>query len=355
MATIQKRKLKNGGVRYRVQVRRYDQPALSKSFGTRGAASEWARNVEQNIDVAIAQLKPGTPKHTLAELIELYIKDKDPDGTKINHLLWWKSRLGYKLLTDIEPVEISDALRGLRNSDKRMGGTTVRVAKGQRPAPATVNRYHVALSSALSYAVSELYWLDENPARKVKRQKENNTRQRWLSDTERVALIEACGESSWGGLLPLVWLALSTGARQSTLINLRWSQIDLQRARAHIPTTKNGQPITLSIVGDALEELIEWGKDRQVDCDWVFPSPRTPLKPHAGYRVHWDRALKEAGIKNFRFHDLRHTCASYLAQNNISQPIIMKVLGHKTLAASQRYVHLSVDDQEAALLKVFGK
>ena len=342
-------------MRYRVQVRKYGKPALSKSFGSKSAAVEWARNVEQNIDRASAQLKPGTPKHTLSELIDTYVSDKCPDVTKASHLQWWKLRLGHTLLSDLAPVDISDTLRDLRNSNKRLGGSKLRVAKGQRPAPATINRYHAGLSSALSYAVNELYWLEDNPARKVKRQKEDNTRQRWLSDDERKALLATCEKSAWQGLLPLVWLALATGARQSTLINLHWSQIDLKTGRANIPTTKNGQPITLPIVGDALDELVKWSKVRHIDCDWVFPSPRTPLKPYSGFRIHWDKALQEADIDDFRFHDLRHTCASYLAQKNISQSIIMKVLGHKTLAASQRYVHLSVDEQEAALLEVFGK
>ena len=83
----------------------------------------------------------------------------------------------------------------------------------------------------------------------------------------------------------------------------------------------------------------EWGKVRLLDTDLVFPgkNPKNPVL----FEKSWRTALKSAGIEDFRFHDLRHSSASYLAMNNVSVRTIAEILGHKTLSMVQRYSHLS--------------
>jgi integrase len=136
-----------------------------------------------------------------------------------------------------------------------------------------------------------------------------------------------------------VVLALATGARLGELLGLRWADVDLTRGVARLARTKNGEPRTLPLAGHALAILKARAAERRSDASFVFPSEhgRTP----ATLRKPWERALAEAGIADFRFHDLRHTAASYLAMTGATPTDIAAVLGHKTLAMVKRYAHLS--------------
>jgi integrase len=144
-------------------------------------------------------------------------------------------------------------------------------------------------------------------------------------------------------LLLAVLLALSTGARQSEVMELRWKQIDLKAKTALLVDTKNGERRTLPIVGEAFSLLTERSKVRRIDDDRLFPAGARSKNEHAvaDLRAPWEAALKVARINDFHWHDLRHTCASYMAMSGVSQVEMAKLLGHKTLAMTMRYAHLS--------------
>jgi integrase len=106
--------------------------------------------------------------------------------------------------------------------------------------------------------------------------------------------------------------------------------------------TKNGERRRISLRGLALDLLKQHGKVRRIDSDFVFPGVQTSDtgKPFE-LRIYWDEAVQKAELKNFRFHDLRHSCASYLAMNGASLLEIAEVLGHKTMQMVKRYSHLA--------------
>jgi integrase len=104
--------------------------------------------------------------------------------------------------------------------------------------------------------------------------------------------------------------------------------------------TKNGDPRSVPLRNLALELIGQLGKVRRIDSDLVFPSDKDPQKP-IEFRDPWNRAVKQAGLRNFRFHDLRHTAASYLAMSGASAVELAAVLGHRTLQMVKRYAHLS--------------
>ncbi len=85
---------------------------------------------------------------------------------------------------------------------------------------------------------------------------------------------------------------------------------------------------------------------------YVFPAPNGRDEPYENFDAHWHQALETAGLKNFKFHDLRHTCASYLAAQGSSLLEIADALGHRTLAMVQRYSHLTQSHKVTALEKV---
>ena len=130
--------------------------------------------------------------------------------------------------------------------------------------------------------------------------------------------------------------------RRSEIKRLTWAQVDLAKGIIILSETKNGEPRRVAVRGLALELLQQHAKVRRTDTNHVFPSERS-RKPGQPYQLDGSvrRAVKAAGLENFRLHDLRHTCASYLAMNGASLLEIAEVLGHKTLQMVKRHSHLA--------------
>ena len=197
-----------------------------------------------------------------------------------------------------------------------------------------------ALSHVMSIAHKEWEWIAENPCSKLSKMPEPRGRVRFLNDEERTALLNACKLSKSPHLYPIVILALSTGARLGEILSLTWDQVDLTKGRITLHETKNNERRLIPLTGHALRVIREWSKVRRIDSALLFPNTRNPKEP-IDIRSPWYTALKRSEIENFRFHDLRHSAASYLAMNGASLAEIAEVLGHKTLAMVKRYAHLS--------------
>jgi integrase len=148
-----------------------------------------------------------------------------------------------------------------------------------------------------------------------------------------------------------VQLALSTGARRGELIRLKWTDVDLDptRARATVHDTKNGDRRVLPLVGKALEALRALKLQKSARSEYVFPPPSGLPGPYENFDGHWYGALTTAGLTNLHFHDLRHSCASYLAAQGASLLEIADVLGHRTMQMVKRYSHLTQSHKVTAL------
>ena len=118
--------------------------------------------------------------------------------------------------------------------------------------------------------------------------------------------------------------------RRGEILNLKWSDVDLDRGAILLQTTKNGERRFVPLVGIALDLLKSRHADQPTNS-LVFPAPHCPSKPIDIVRSAWETAVEKAGISNFRFHDLRHTAASYLAMSQASLLEIGTLLGHKTV------------------------
>ena len=337
MARIEKRKLQDGSVRYKAIIRRKVRGRTvlrAKTFGTKKQADRWAKRLEAKI-VDGRQIPTLEEEHrTLADLIQRYREDVLPGlkdrsrAQRDKQLTWWADRLGSRPLRHLRRSPVHEALLALAK------GATL---SGKPASPATRNRYLAALRHALSYGVRRLEWIESNPVGKMM-EREPRGRVRFLSDEERDQLLAACRESEDSRLYPLVVLALSTGARRGELLALRWPDVDWQRQVAILHDTKNQERRALPITGHAFELLQELAKVRRIDSDLIFAGPTGK----ATYpRVAWQNALTAAEIDDFRFHDLRHSAASYLAMSGATLAEIAEVLGHKTLAMVKRYAHLT--------------
>jgi integrase len=264
-------------------------------------------------------------------------------------LLWWKEKIGYKLLAELTPALLRQQI-DLLSSEPVPGRETKR-------GPATVVRYMAALSHTLSIASREWEWIETNPMLKVSRPKEPRGRLRFLLPEERTRLLQACKESECPELLLLVVLALSTGARQGELLGLKWADVDCEKQRLTFLWTKNEERRSVNVTGIAIDLLRKHAAARTTLSPLVFPSKTDPNKP-LNCRTAWENAVEKAQIKEFVFHSLRHSAASELAMSGASLAEIAEILGHKTLAMVRRYSHF-VDSHTTKVLermteKVFG-
>lgn len=336
MAYIQERKDKDGKTHFRVQIRLRGHPTTTATFERKTDAKLWAQQTEADMRQGRYFKTAEAKKHNVAELIDRYIETVIPTKPKnasatTAQLLWWKDQIGHFLLSELTPALIAE------HRDKLLKGLTF---KGTLRSPSTVVRYLAALSHALTIATKEWGWIDDSPMRKVTKPKEPRGRIRFLDDNERKTLLFACQESSNFFLYPAFVLALSTGMRQAELMNLRWEDIDFFKGRITLDDTKNGERRVVPLQGLALQLLQELSISKSQDIGLVFPSKENALNP-IDLRFPWEQALKKANIKGYRWHDNRHSCASYLLMNGASLAEIAEVLGHKTLAMVKRYAHLS--------------
>ncbi len=366
MAVIEKRKTQAGKIQYRVKVRLKGFPPQTSTHARLTDAKRWAQDTESAIREGRHFKTVESKKHTLGELIDRYIRDVLPQKEKSQkkqtaQLLWWKEQLGSYSLAEMTPALVAE------KRDELFRGITYR---GTQRSGATVVRYLSALSHAFTVAIKEWGWIEDSPMRKVTKLKESRGRVRFLDEEERERLLIACKESTNPHLFPVVLIALSTGMRYGEIISLTWPDVDLPRKRVILHETKNGERRAVPIAGQAIELLAQLEKKRRIDTILLFPKLRsTPSsrilqkddiervqkaqKP-TQLRSPWTIALAKAEIRDFRFHDLRHCAASYLAMSGASLAEIADILGHKTLAMVKRYAHLS-DSHKHTVHGVFTK
>jgi len=357
MAYIQERISSKGEKTFRVQVRRKGYPTQTATFPSKTKAMNWAKSVEAAMHEKRYFKSTEAQKHTLTDMIDRYLKRIKQDNRKrhddIKSMLdWWKEELGHCILADLTKSMITEKIEVLSaRKFKYKNGTEKPIS------PARVNRYIAALSHACTIAVNEWDWLEHHPLDKISRKKEPRGRVRFLDDEERGRLLDACKQSNSRFLYTVVILALSTGARQGEILKLRWKDVDMDRGVITLHDTKNKERRTLPVRGLAMQVMQEHQKVRRIDTDLVFPAGDG--KKPIDIRESWLNALEKAKIEDFRFHDLRHTAASYLAMNGASLAEIAEVLGHKTLAMVKRYAHLSESHTHSVVAdmnnKIFGE
>src|SRR5258708_9912008 len=184
--------------------------------------------------------------------------------TRVQQVTWWSDHFKGKTVVEITSDAIKlgrDACaaemftRGKERKNKKTGEMVQ--PKQYKRSPATVNRYVAALSAVLTYAINEHVppLLTVNPVSTISRKKDPKGRIRFLSDEERARLLDACATSPWPALRALVLLAITTGARRTEMTTLRWSDADMTTGRALVRESKNDEPRTLILTGEALKAL----------------------------------------------------------------------------------------------------
>lgn len=306
---------------------------------------------------------------TLGLAVDRYLDQFDGrDAARPYRLMAWAEMFGDRQLDSITPEDVEDGLARIAAEPSRVyagkdafGKPVFRLrGKGKR-SDSTVNRFYVGLGSLFTWArKNRLLPRDHvSPTKFVEKRPEPRGRVRYLREDERQKLFTACRESSWPRLYLLVLMAITTAARRGELLSLRWCDIDFDRAEARIGEdtaqfqTKNSDARTLILLPAVMEELSRFApKDVATSTALVFRSTRRPSQAFH-IKPAWGEALAKAGIRDFRFHDLRHTAASYAAQHGASLLELADLLGHRTMLMVKRYSHLSTDSKRRLVSRTF--
>lgn len=344
MACITKR-----GNKWCVQVRKSGHASINKTFGRLTDARLWAHETEKDLETGKLDRLFEARKHDFSELAEKYIAEILPQKrnsttkSQFSQIQRWRTELGRLKLADLN----ADLLIAARD----------RLQKRHNFGNATANRYMSLLHHCLNCAVNRfrsargLPWLPENPLKysQYKYHGCETERCRFLTEDEMQRLLQKSDRHD--SLRTIVAIALHTGMRKGEILGLTWDQVDLRNRTIYLKDTKNREPRLIPLVHGAHRALQEWGKVRRIDSRLVFPSKRNPKVPLSIHHL-FQNLLKEAEIEGFRFHDLRHTTASYLAMAGVDTLTISAILGHRSLNMSRRYAHLSQQFKKESLEKL---
>ncbi|MEK6370853.1 MAG: site-specific integrase [Burkholderia gladioli] len=314
---------------------------LQGSTGTRD--KEQAQEFHDRLKVQLwNQARLGVkPRHSWNEAVIRYVTEREglPSlETSKTHLRWLDRHLAGLALDRIDRERI-DAIA----LAKRQEPLTVRtregvVTTGRGASAATVRRVIGVLKAVLNAAV-EWEWLDRAPVTRRTRLPEK--RIRWLTPAQSERLLAELPTH----LAEMARFSLETGLRRSNVTGLQWSQIDLARRVAwiHPDQAKARKAITVPLSDVALAVLQrQQGAPRAPGCrDSVFVYRGRPV--HQTSTLAWHKALERAGIADFRWHDLRHTWASWHVQRGTPLQVLKELGGWETLEMVQRYAHLSAD------------
>jgi integrase len=337
MGSIQVRNDHSGPATYQARIRRQGFPTLSRTFPSRGEAQQWLTQHETIIRTRIYAVKMEAERQrvasecapqyrTLGDLMRRYLALVTPQKRSLDQeTLRMKGLLKHTLadcpLNGLSPQRVAE-WRDLRL---------------QSVSSSTVKRDMTLLAHVLKVASDE--WGEpfaKNPFRAVRRPREASPRDRRFNPGEEAALLAACDEARATYLRPIVELAIETAMRQSEIVGLDWSRVNLARRSVYLTMTKNGTSRGVPLSLRAMNVLSQLPGDR---LGQVFSGVTAEAVKRA-----FIRARKRAGMEDFRFHDLRHEATSRLFEKGLTVPEVARITGHKTWTMLERYTHLQLED-----------
>ncbi len=307
-------------------------PPIQRSAGTadKVAAQEYHDKLKASL---WEQERLGIkPKRSWREAVVRWLaetSEKATHGEDKKKLVWLHAFLGDLTLDQIT-LDVIDRIRSAKLKEASKG---------------TVNRYLALVRSVLIRARDEWEWVDKVP--KVRLFKETNSRERSLTVEQAKALLAELP----GHQREVVLFALATGLRQSNVLRLEWGQVNLEQRHAWIHgwQSKNRRPISVPL-NEAALAVLKRQKDKH--STRVFTFRGKPLN-QANTKA-WQAAKKRAGIDDFRWHDLRHTWATWQRQAGTPTHELQRLGGWKTGAMVERYAHLAPDHLAVAASRLDG-
>lgn len=348
--TVYRRKSKiTGAVSFVAQVRVKPYAVQQETFrvvtepkAAKVAAAHWAAAKEKELqELAAKGISKELTATTVGGLIGKYLDAPETKQLKgydqIERLVnWWLAEYNDTKLLDFDDDAMRAGRDKLTREVKKPGHKNKEASKKREPG--TVNRYVSAMRACWNWGIKSKKIPKDRTWAAELMLNEPKGRVRFLDDAERVALLKAAESNPVTHTAILV--SIACGMRQDELLKLQWKDIDFDKGRVSMHETKNGTRRTVHVPSSALAALQALKKAKIVSTKTVFLNaeggPLTSSVLIKGFK----KLLTTAGIKNFKWHDLRHTCASYLAQGGASLLEIGTVLGHKSPGITMRYAHM---------------
>jgi integrase len=330
MPSFQKRTNGDGSKAVIAWVRIKSFKPASKSFPNLADAKAWAIALEEELrkQRKRGQARKDLPTLTIKGLIEEFLAD--PETKQLKYfadlealLAWWVNHCGAEKVMQFGTLQLREA----------------RELLGNGRAPATVNRYLSALRSCWNWGRAAQFI----PAEKVWPTRlfltEPRERVRFLNDAELAAVMTAAKSyAPW--MYAAVITSLATGLRQGELLRLEWKDVDFDRSTVTVLISKNTKRRIVHLPAPAVEALKTLRRNGIVGRKLIFVNGKGEPADKSYLTFHWLRVRETAGLVDFKWHDLRHSCASFLAQNGASLVEIGSVLGHSSPSITAKYAHL---------------
>lgn len=244
---------------------------------------------------------------------------------KLLHVGYWRTVFAGRQIDTITVEEITDNLPTVNRRTKAARTITV----------GTQNLYVGTLRAMFNTAVREWEWIDKAP--RLREKPKGPKRVRWITRDEAHTLLGAI-RADW--LRDVAIFGLATGLRRANILGLEWSQVDLVNRRAwiHPDQAKAREAIGVPLNDEAVAVI-----RRQLGKHDTHVFVRRGKVVQAWNNGQWQRACARAGIRNFRFHDLRHTWASWHVQGGTPLNRLMELGGWSKYEMVLRYAHLAPD------------
>jgi integrase len=329
MASYEKRTNNNGSKSVMAWVRVRPFKPTSKSFPNMAEAKAWATAHEAELRKKreAGDVRPDLPTLSLKDLITAYLEDpitlklKEIKGRK-RLLRWWVNHYGSEKVFSFGPIKLREARDKLNNGRE----------------PATVNRYLGALRSCWNWGRATQYVPQERVWPTLLLLPEPSGRIRFLNDDElKTVLVEAEKSGPW--MHAAIIVSLATGLRQGELLRLEWKDVDFTKGLLTVLISKTKKRRTVHLNAPAIDALKKL-RHAIVGPSHIFPDDKGKQAGKFWLAHRWRKVRKAAGLVDFRWHDLRHSCASFLAQSGASLLEIGSVLGHSSPSVTYRYAHL---------------
>jgi len=309
-------------------------------MGKNGKAAEAVLNRKKLAIRARKYADPAdTPRITFEAACDDYLHRKsDLKGqvTLKSALKVLRAHFAGKYVADLTEKDVDDFILLRRDTPTRYGG---------KRAGATINREMNVLRSLLRVAAKQGL-LEKNPA-SCPRKFPERKRTRNLTVEEAATMLKLARESRSRDVYHAILIALEGGLRAGEIYNLQWADIDFKNVQIWVRESKNGTPRYVPMSDDVRKALSS--RPRRLGSDFVFWGRIQETRHHTGMRECFVNLLQRAGIKDFTFHDLRHSFSSHLAMAGVPLHTIGQLLGHKTPKMTMRYAHLSPEYLKGAI------
>jgi integrase len=330
---------------WKALVRKRGYEAEIKTFRTKRDADDWARGVEDEMVRGMYIRRSNAERLTLAAALDRYQREVTPtkkastQHSEKGRYETLRAFFGAYSLAAVTP----DLVAKFRDQRLQVGlaSNTVRLDLALLG--------HLYVTAIREWGIGLTY----NPVQLIRKPSPGAARDRRLTTEEESRLRAAVGEHSNPMLRWIVTIAIETGMRLSEIVTLTRDQVDLRRRIIRLSETKNGSPRTVPMTTAAAEAVREALANpiRPIDTELVFfgePGMDGRRRPYVFNRT-WQRIVKQLGIVDFRFHDLRHEAVSRFVEAGLSDQEVAAISGHKSMQMLKRYTHLRAEDLVARL------